>query len=695
MKKARPRKSRGAAVIGLVLALFLFLLFAGLLTFDLNRAQMAQRELVALCDSASLAGTSMLATYDTSSPPPTGIPLDQAQNGALMYARNMVRRGSLLGVNLMNTSSVATSFSDLMNPLPNSAKVLCSLVNPAAGYSDVAVGDPNGRAIAVQVSYGYRPVFFTFAGLGFYTLRAQAIAGLPQVDAVMVFDFSGSMDDSTKVSFICRSWDSPSDRIRYQVVAPVSGSATLTDILNWSYATQPSGSPLNVLPPQNLLAANNPPATGNPLIFMGYLRANPVGPPPSGGGSDVGTPPGDCTMSWPQGYGGSAQPHPPAGNTTQFTDLIVNIKNPGSAPYAQPLNGADNPLSVFPLSVTFSNDPQYEADPQLRGQSFTFPSLGAVIEAARGNLDSMANFNGALLNRGNTNGWAYPAAGQIGRPWQKAYMRLASLHSQPIATALDGAQEGFFKKIDGLADTRFGLVGFSASTGLTMPPTALNCNTQYMQNDFRAPYGTWGYPNCQTRWYSDGSTASYNSMYSAPGFRMPRTPLRYSDSQTTSLSNVTNLNYHRLNATCNGLFNGRPLGQTDTAEALATARKMFNNPPGYDVATLPSSRKASRRAIIFFTDGQPTGGISSAEASATQGEATQCASQGIAIYAIGLNVTGNPVMTANQRAFLGDDTAGGICKLASNGGKFFPVSIASDVKKAFTAVARRLTQNQN
>lgn len=66
MNERKLRNEKGAAVTGLVLALFLFIMLCGFFTFDASRLQMAQRELTATCDAAALAGTAMLTSYDTS-----------------------------------------------------------------------------------------------------------------------------------------------------------------------------------------------------------------------------------------------------------------------------------------------------------------------------------------------------------------------------------------------------------------------------------------------------------------------------------------------------------------------------------------------------------------------------------------------------------------------------------------------------
>ena len=65
MNERKIRNQKGAAVTGLVLALFFFIMLVGFFSFDSSRIQMAQRELTATCDSASLAGTAMLTSYPT------------------------------------------------------------------------------------------------------------------------------------------------------------------------------------------------------------------------------------------------------------------------------------------------------------------------------------------------------------------------------------------------------------------------------------------------------------------------------------------------------------------------------------------------------------------------------------------------------------------------------------------------------
>ena len=79
MNERRIRNQKGAAVTGLVIALFMFIMLAGFFAFDSSRLQMAQRELTATCDAASLAGTAMLTSLDIANDDATASKLGTAQ----------------------------------------------------------------------------------------------------------------------------------------------------------------------------------------------------------------------------------------------------------------------------------------------------------------------------------------------------------------------------------------------------------------------------------------------------------------------------------------------------------------------------------------------------------------------------------------------------------------------------------------
>ncbi len=809
MNERRIRNQKGAAVTGLVIALFMFIMLAGFFAFDSSRLQMAQRELTATCDAASLAGTAMLTSLDIANDDATASKLGIAQSQACAYARNMFQNGNMLGQSLGSASVVSpySAVSTIGNP--GDCNVMISLADPQQQFVGVSPSYPdrlNGRAIMCYAGYTYNPVFLGGIGVGKVLLQAASGGGLPQVDAVLVFDYSGSMDDATNVTFVRRTWDStinspagttagqtdwsnptvagiagdgssgapagPHGMVHYIEVPPPASSHRLSDYLVHDYTASPNGVQLNVLPPQSLPVSDNVYSNApNKYIFDRNLRVNtiPYGVPTTGTpaakfAKEYGTPPGNCTLAYPYGYGkfyneaslidftagvnvnaayntnlnvpGSPVLNEHARGTAGFkyypayvysgtddhiyTDLVVNIANPGSWPYTQPLNGPQNFVN---FSFTF---PTQEPDSDIRGQTYNFENIGVLVEAARGNLDTVSGtnyFNDALLDRGSvyttTSGSTVSkqstgmSSGHRAAFYQKAYHRLAMLYSQPIATAIDGAYGGFFQKINTLTDCRFGLVGFSNSANslanssgpnftsqgsahLNTPdaPNSYFVSTDYGSRTIGTRYAGNNYSGPQYQQSIGGGAGT--------GFRQPRRALAKPESQNTSYTGIVGgLQSTTINSYCapwsaiasntiaNGLENGTPLSDTATAEALTTARAMFHNGSSYDIATLSNNRPAAKHAIVFFTDGVPN----SADAGPTLTQAQGCKGEGIAVFTIGLDVTNNPVLQGSQVTFLGN-LPSGLAGASGNGGKFFPCASASTVRDSFSAVARRLTQGQ-
>jgi hypothetical protein len=853
MNERKIRNQKGAAVTGLVLALFFFIMLIGFFCFDTSRLQMAQRELTATCDSASLAGTAMLTGIDTSNDDVNHTKLQGAQTTACQYARNMFQAGNLLGSSLANANVVSPYSAVGVVGTPGSTNFMISLADPTQNYQGVPPGPStcvNGKAIMCYACYAYQPVFLWIVGVTTVGLNAASGGGLPQVDAVMVFDFSGSMDDATNVSFVRRTWDSsigsallnpgatsygaydeqvvfngeygvvtpsaypgvtsPTQQngaIHYiEITPPNPASHRLSDYVQFDYTNKPNGLSLNVLPPQNIDQTATAWSLSTPQFYWDQnLRTNLL-PftaliPKSGGFSpapnsnpawstDYGTPPGNCTLDPPYGYGQFYNPKPgPAPGVTmyksgagavlavpgfpnadtaganmaywpacrspfnvppsgpnplnigqpnnydannynlvssyrEFTDIVVNIADPGAWPYQQPLAG---PSGAF-VSCTVTFPPQ-EPDGNIAGRTFTFEDLGVLVEAARGNLDNAQNAKGALLDR-NTY-WTIPEngsikvksqanAGHVSPGYQEAYQRLAMLFSQPIATALDGADGGFFQKVNSLCDCRFGFCGFSNADNLTVGATpnsktvgtAQNTSSG-SQNSFYVSTQTSGAPNMLYWWHGLPTTGANNDTSVAGGvgigFRTPRRPLIKSETQANSVNGVDGCQingtftggvtpgfsaaWNSTTADANGLENGTPIDDTDTYEAVNTARYMFLDAANYNITNISSSRPAAKHAIVFFSDGVPTGGVSSTDATGALTVAQACKGDGIAIYSIGMDVTNNPILQADQVTFLGNATSG-LAGAASNGSRFFQCTSSSTVKQAFNAVARRLAQSQ-
>lgn len=818
MIDSKLRRQKGAAITGLVLALFLFIMMIGFFTFDTCRLQMAQRELTATCDAAALAGTAMLTSQDIADDDTSDTKLIQAQQNAAGYARNMFQAGNMLGQPLVSSTIVSTYSATKVIGNAGDCKVMVALADPQNNYVGVPPTSPqcrNGRAIMVYAGYTYAPVFMGMIGVSKVGLNAASGGGLPQVDAVLVFDYSGSMDDATSVTMLSRTWNpdavpaggSGSSGLSemqttanpgvatanrgqiayYEIPSSTTGAdgARLSNYIMHNYASNPNGLNVNVLPPMNLQLVDNSDSQATPHFhFDEKMRVNLIPYRPgltitptafhSRFRADYGTPPGNCTLQFSNsgsqvgGYGrfwdgsttittttaacaaaykpnftapetffqGPTYPHTAydPNNIANLsagrwiTDMVVNIASPGAYPYVQPLNG---PNAFVGFSYTF---PSEEPNATIRGQQYDFNNLAMVVEAARGNLDpdgSVNRFQCALLDRG-TRLYLAPGytpvdpgmtASAVKNGYQLAYQRLAMLFSQPIATAIDGADGGFFQKINTLCDCRFGFVGFSNRAGANGASyTFDSCGTDhdtsfsghgsfyvsqaYNGTDIR--HMERGAPtNSASRGDTTNAPENGTSLPSGSGFRTPRHVLSKNEAQATSVlsvtggrkaSNITSgvsaaWSAFDNNGDADGLENGRPIDNTDCGEAMTAAYNMFINAGSYNVDNLSECRPAGKHAIVFFTDGVPTGGDGSSEATESRSRADDCRAKGIAIFTIGLDVTGNPVLQSTQSVFLGNGS-NGLAGKAKNGGRFFPCASADTVKQAFAAVARRLTQSQ-
>jgi len=865
LKSRKIRDQKGAAVTGLIIALMFFILMAGLFAFDASRVQMAQRELTATCDAAALAGTAMLTSYDVSNdtgPPASTLPAGQklldAQNNSGAYSYNMFLMGNVLGRWIRPQTTLVTTVGQLSTNTDGETKVCIGLVDPLNGYSSVAPvipGNAAGTAIGVYAGYGYHPAFISFFGVGNVGIRASSVGGLPQVDAVLVLDVSGSMDDLTPVTLVKRYWDAhrgatfgepeaadgynggPTDsagwsdhpQIAYQAINSFLGSSAYTaaDLTTLDLGSQPAwasmvngspqknGSPdtikdfdeysghgcvtyvetphpntnqsiieyvgldtatyltgtsLNALPPQNLqFSEKGTVLTGtNVIVFKQFLRHSPDK-------NDFNSPPGNCPAvrpnggSWQQAVGfgwgvsgGRCSPYknyltdhlhyPPApasgmidsapNNWLQhgviYTDLVVNFGNPGNG--TKPVQPVWGPNIFQPVNYTFGGS-DVEDDAVIRGNSYNFPNLAVLVEAARGNLDSPglsggSNWGSTMLHRGydlragettlrdyyapngsGMNSNAGVVSPQVG--YQRAYQRLAMWYSQPIATTLDSCDQAFFQRLSALTDCRFGLVSFSDRWTISGNPSnsVASANTGVFGS---TAYYTSNGPSANSYYYDigyqsivdsnsppvrvwDGRLGASTSACSVKhecrvdqsagggtgiGFRLPRSPLNTSLTKAQCLRIMQKGHESSTYAWSDpnhgdGLYNARPLNGTMCSEALETARLSFQTAPY-------TPRPGSKRAIIFFTDGVP---VPPTEAGPSGSTADACKTDGIAIFSIGLNMLGNGDLTTQQTTFLGNG-ASGLSGRAKNGGRFFMCNDVTQVQQAFSSIARRLTQSQ-
>jgi hypothetical protein len=138
-------------------------------------------------------------------------------------------------------------------------------------------------------------------------------------------------------------------------------------------------------------------------------------------------------------------------------------------------------------------------------------------------------------------------------------------------------------------------------------------------------------------------------------------------------------------------------GSTNMGGALQAAVDMMKKSAG-------KTRSGSKKAIVMFTDGQPTAGPSWGPAAA------EAKKEGICVYTVGLaqnagiipgecdNLNaagGQPVnykdpITGNPGSYT--PSSDGMAAVAGNGGKFFLVTNTNDLRYVFENIARHLVQ---
>lgn len=265
---------------------------------------------------------------------------------------------------------------------------------------------------------------------------------------------------------------------------------------------------------------------------------------------------------------------------------------------------------------------------------FSFPNVAVMVEASRGNLENATVFADSKANTG-------AAAVVSPRPgYQAKYFELAAKHTHPIAEA-KAAAEDFYRLMNKNANTHFGLVAFDNIVG-----------------------------EDSTSSFSENNIASTFAAGGVGRFPVPAVSLNSAEATTNFESCLNNLS---------GLvaFQGTNIGG-----ATERAVRMFES----------GARRNSRKAIIVFTDGEPTvgGPLSSNPHNNCRMAAQQAKAKGIAVYTVGL--AQDPSQLSGQRAVLGDDVPTGMASIAGNGSKFFPVSSSSGLRGAFANIARHLSQ---
>ena len=599
MRSKTKRNQRGALIILMCFVLGLVALpMIGLLTFEVSRAMAIREQLRSDCQAAALAGAARLASSDNTD-------TLQTHQDVVAAAVQAFRANAINEFPLTNSRQVNNTND---NPAKNEASIYVRLLDPNSSPPNqpVALGNPNGRIVQVVGAFGLTPAFGTFLGItGPYTLRSEGLGRVPQLDIVLCFDVSASIDDQTPVTFVKRYWNAAQGRIRHQVIsakpgAPTTGglaSGKLYDIIG----PQPTGSALNAHYPQSLEQASSS-GHSRTLNFNSSLRGTP----------NTGSAPGN----YPSGS---------TGGTYDFTDLVVNI--------GEGANGAA----------------QY---PYTSPAGYVYPNIETVVEAARGNLDDAMNFNNARLNT------VTELAGVAPRPgYQADYNANAKKKRRPLVDAQEAAKD-FFTIMNNNTEAHFGFVSFSTDAGT-------------------APGETVGAPVISS------SYAGGNANYPRPGITLNENATNYTQILGVIPSTVA-------------------YGNTNIGDALLKAKEML----------VAHKRPGAKRAIVLFTDGQPTGpGSGSTPWSHARSIAQQIKDEGMPIYTIGLAQTSaiipgecnilnddpsKPVTYTDasgaMQSYTPGDSNPGVSYIAGNGGKFFLVTSTANLRYTFENIARQLVQ---
>jgi len=268
---------------------------------------------------------------------------------------------------------------------------------------------------------------------------------------------------------------------------------------------------------------------------------------------------------------------------------------------------------------------------------YSFPDLATLVEASRGNLENDVVFKSSKADTSVTG--VQPRAG-----YQAKYLEYAKKNAQPIAAAQDAAQM-FFTILNNDTDAHFGLVAFSTNAGRSAGSTTSNYNID--------------------RLYSQAGSSNFP----LPQIVLDPTPKSTNYATVSSIIPTTVAH-----------------GSTNIGDAVDQAITMLES----------KQRAGSRRAIVVFTDGQPTAGgpLDGDPWSNARKAAVRAKSVGIPIYTIGL--AQNPEVIPGEKAILNDWNSdpgqGGIAAIPGNGGRFFLVTNSKNLRLVFENLARQLVQ---
>lgn len=673
------RATRGQMALSLNLVIAIFVVGSlGLVSYELSRILLAREQLKHCLELAALAGgASMASTSQTG---------QAARDQAVLVAMNLLKKNSILGQKLTTNVTQCSSMASLI-PATGKVAAYFEFIDPVTKQPSAANQDNN--VLRVYGAYAY-PLFsggFGAIGVSVYTVLAEATAGLPAVDVVIVYDNNSSNDDQTQVTAVRRYWDPTIPEIAYYIpqTPPTEGK------LGAIFCAKDIGTAVNALPPQNLEAASDPRTSLCPKEFSEYgtngktrpLRGiadsnyPPGDAPPGAGGVGVGgmsagtgaagAPGGAATYAalpertspyshvgdegWMQellaaidrnhageqsakawftpGYnGGSGTYNPWGADPEMFTDVVVN------------LDGNAHFNSYFPGTGPFAN--------------YKFRGLDYLVEASRGNME-----DNNLTPNVHTS-VAIDADAKTG--YQNAYKCLAYRQLQPKGT-VEQALRSFMLKLTQSSDCHFGFVAYGDRAG-TAPNDTID--------EFAV---SWAYPVA-------GKVQTL----------MPQIPL---DPNSNNYARVVNVLTPPTNTTGAPFPMMTPSGGSNLADGLTQA---------YQNLTGASARAGALKVILVLTNKVPTrdlaGNVYSdpnangPAISDARTVADRCNGKGIPIFVVALDQNG--LMSPYLDAQFSDSNKAGLVATAGHGGNLYITNWTnsnqtySDLVGNFNNVVRQL-----
>jgi hypothetical protein len=273
--------------------------------------------------------------------------------------------------------------------------------------------------------------------------------------------------------------------------------------------------------------------------------------------------------------------------------------------------------------------------------SFDFPSSAALVEAARGNLESTAAANAAGVDLAALNVSVKPG-------YQAFYEKTARSFLQPLASVAD-ATVNFLYQITHFADVHLGFVAFNDTTGNAAGDTFNAANVSGL--------------------YPAGGTASHP---------LPNIILDPRNDQP-------NNNYQAITGVIPTLSVS---GERNTAGGLKAAIDQLTN----------HSRYGANKAIVLITNGTPSKDLSGASNPTTAAadalaQAAKAKALGIPIYCVAVSQSYSEQMHEDD---MYNDIMGGIAAVSGHGAKYYRINYTDanttegELGKALANITRQL-----